>query len=294
MLQSLLNGIIQGLLFAVVGVAFSLVYGTTRVFYLALGATYTLAPYVLLGVLRADLPWFLGVVLAALTAIALGFLGENLMHWPLERRRAPMEVHFIASLGAFLVVNQIVVLIWGNDAQVLRTGVDVVYTFADLRVTGGQIIGASVGISMLIGTFAWLRGTDLGLQFRAMASNPPLLATLGCNIRTLRWAVFGLSGALAAFVALATARDVGFDPNVGMRTVLVGVAATIVGGRGSFMAPAVAGFLLGVLRAQVVWHTSTRWEDATTFLLLAAFLLLVPGGLRHLMAGRSMRLEDAR
>lgn len=294
MLQSLLNGIIQGLLFAVVGVAFSLVYVTTRVFHLALGATYALAPYVLLGALHIGAPWFLGVVCAALIAIALGLIGEELMHWPLERRRAPAEVHLIASLGAFLVIGQTVVLIWGNDAQALRTGADVVYEFAGLRVTGGQVVGALVAVAALAGTFAWLRWSDVGLQFRAMASNAPLLATLGRDIRRLRWAVFGLSGTLAALAALAAARDVGFDPNVGMRTVLVGVAATIVGGRGSFAGAAVAGVLLGVLRAQVVWHTSARWEDATTFLLLAVFLLLVPGGLHSLAAGRITRLEDAR
>jgi branched-chain amino acid transport system permease protein len=294
MTQILVNGLAQGLLLAVVALAFALVYATTRVFYLALGATYTLAPYIFLEGLRMGLPWFVGVGCAILAAVALGCAAEELIHWPLERRRAPAEVHFIASLGAFLVVGQIVVLVWGNDAQVLRTGVDVVYAFAGIRVTGGQAIGAVVAVAALAGTFLWLRGTDIGLQFRAMASNSPLLATLGHDIRRLRWAVFGLSGALAALVALATARDVGFDPNVGMRTVLVGVAATIIGGRGSFVGSAVAGLLLGVLRAQVVWYTSARWEDAITFLLLAGFLLLVPGGLRSLATGRVMRVEDAR
>jgi branched-chain amino acid transport system permease protein len=294
MLQSFVNGVIQGLLFAGVGVAFSLVSATTRVFHLALGATYTLAPYVLLGALHAGLPWYIGVVSAALVAVALGVASEELMHWPLEHRRAPAEVHLISSLGAFLVIGQIVVLIWGNDAQVLRSGVDVVYAVAGLQLAGGQVIAAIVGVAALAGTFAWLHWTDVGLQFRAMASNPALLATLGRDIRKLRRTVFGLSGALAALVALAAARDVGFDPNVGMRTVLVGVAAMIVGGSGSFAGAAVAGLLLGVLRAQVVWHISARWEDATTFLLLAGFLLLVPGGLKSFVSGQATRLEDAR
>lgn len=292
MAQILVNGLVQGLLLAVVAVAFSLVYATTRVFYIALGATYALAPYVLLGCLRLGLPWYVGVGIAMVAAVALGWATEELIHWPLERRRAPAEVHFIASLGAFLVVGQVVVLIWGNDAQILRPGIDVVYTFAGLRLTGGQATGAIVSVAALAATFAWLQATEIGLQFRALANNPPLLAILGRNIRRLRWAVFGLSGALAALAALATARDLGFDPNVGMRTVLVGIAATIVGGRGSFAGAALAGMLLGVLRAQVGWHTSARWEDATTFLLLAVFLLLVPGGLRSLGAGRVMRVED--
>lgn len=294
MIQSLLNGVIQGLLLAAVGVAFSLVYATTRVFHIALGAIYTLAPYVLLGALHVGMPWFAGAACAVLAAVVAGLATEELMHWPLDRRRAPPEVHFISSLGAFLVLGQVVVLVWGNDAQVLRAGIDTVFAAGGLRVTAGQVIGAGVAIAALAGVFAWLHWTDVGLQFRAMAGNPSLLATLGRDIRRLRWSVFALSGALAAVVALAAARDVGFDPNVGMRTVLVGVAATIVGGRGSFAGAAVAGLVLGVLRAQVVWHASARWEDATTFVLLAAFLLLVPGGLRSLVAGGTTRIEDAR
>ena len=294
MIQSLLNGLIQGLLLAVVGLAFSLVYSTTRVFHIVLGAVYTLAPYILLGALRVGIPWFVSAPCAVLVAVAVCLSAEQFMHWPLERRRAPAEVHFISSLGAFLVLGQIVVLIWGNDSRVLNTGVDTVFTTAGVRATSGQIIGAFVAIAALAGTFAWLRWTNIGLQFRAMASNPPLLATLGRDIRRLRWAVVALSGALVSLMALVAARDVGFDPNVGMRTVLVGVAATIVGGRGSFAGAALAGLLLGVLRAQVVWHASARWEDATTFVLLAVFLLLVPGGLTSLVPGRTMRLEDSR
>jgi len=294
MIQSLLNGLIQGLLFAVVGVAFSLVYATTRVFHITLGAIYALAPYVLLGTLQVGAPWLLGLSGAVLMAVALGLAAEELVHWPLERRRAPAEVHFISSLGAFLIVGQVVVLLWGNEAQVLDAGIDSVYAVADLRATAGQLIGAVAAISTLVATFAWLRWTNVGLQFRAMASNPSLLATLGRDIRRLRWAVFGLSGALASVAAVATARDVGFAPNVGMRMVLIGVAAAIVGGRGSFAGAAVAGVLLGVLRGQVGWFASARWEDASTFALLAAFLLFVPDGLHSLVAGRATRLEDAR
>ena len=293
MTQSLLNGVVQGLLLSVVGIAFSLVYATTRVFHIALGAIYAFAPYVLLAALHAGTPWFIGVSCAMLAAAAAGLAAEELLHWPLERRRAPPEIHFISSLGAFLVIGQFIVLVWGNDAQVLRTGVDAVYAAGGVRMTAGQAIGAGVAISAIACTFAWLRWTEAGLQFRAMASNPALLATLGRDLRRLRWSVFALSGALAAAAAIATARDVGFDPNVGMETVLVGIAATIVGGRGSFAGAAIAALLLGVLRAQVAWHASARWEDATTFVLLAAFLLLVPGGVRALGGGSVTRLEDA-
>lgn len=293
MIQSLLNGVVDGLLLAVVGLAFSLVYATTRVFHIALGAIYTAAPYLLLAALHGGLHWSIGLGCAVFTAVGLGLAAEELMHWPLERRRAPSDVHFISSLGAFLVITRMVVLIWGNDAKVLSPGIDTVYSFAGLRVTAGQAIGAAVATAGLTGTFVWLRWSEVGLQFRALASNAPLLATLGRDIRALRRGVFGISAALVALMAVVKARDVGFDPNVGMGTVLLGVVATIVGGRFSFLGAAAAGLLLGVLRAQVAWLAGARWEDASTFALLAAFLLLAPGGLRSVSGGTS-RIEEAR
>ena len=293
MLQPLLNGVVQGSLFAVVAVAFSLVYATTGVFHLALGAIYTLAPYVLLTALEAGQPWFAGIAAAVAAAATLGLAAEEILHRPLERRRAPAAVHLIASLGAFLVLGQVVVLIWGSDARVLRAGIDSVHNLAGLTVTGGQAVGAVTAGVALAATFAWLRWTDIGLQFRALASNPRLLATLGRDIRKLRRIVFAGSGALAAVAALAAARDVGFDTNVGMRTVLVGIAATIVGGRGSVAGAAVAGVVLGIVRAQVVWHGAARWEEAATFVVLAAFLLLVPEGLSGFVRSRASRVDGA-
>lgn len=293
MLQSLLNGLIHGLLFAVLGVAFSLVHSTTRVLHLGLGATYVAAPYVLLAAVGAGLGWTVGVTLALGAAAVLGLAAEEVIHWPLECRRAPSEIHLIAALGGFMVVTQTVVLVWGNDTQALRSGIDTVYDAGGLHLTHGQV-GAAVACALALAcTFAWLRWTNLGLEFRAMASNAALLATLGRDVRRLRRVVFSLAGALAAVAGLAAARDVGFDPHVGMRAVLLGVAAAIVGGRGSLAGAAVAGLLLGALRAQVVWHTSARWEDAATFALLAGILLFAPGGLRGLTRGAA-RLEEAR
>jgi branched-chain amino acid transport system permease protein len=291
--QALVNGFVQGLLYAVLAVAFSLVHSTTRVFYFALAATYSLAPYVLWALIRCGVPWPIGATVAVLIGAALGIASEEWVHWPLERKRAPLEVHLIASLGVFLVVSQVIVLIWGNDPKALRAGLDPVFRFAGLSLAFGQFVEVVVSALALLGFFALLNWSAVGLELRSMASNPVLLSVLGRDIRNLRRAVFATSGGLASLAALAMARDVGFEPGVGMRTILIAVAATVVGGRASLAGAAAAGLLLGVVRAQVVWHASARWEDAATFLLLAAFLLLLPGGLHGLFGHRHARPEDA-
>jgi len=287
-MQILANGLIQGLLFALMGMSFSLVYSTTRTFHIALGGIYALAPYILLASVQAGIGWSIGIIAALGISATVGLLCEEVLHWPFLRKAAPTEVHLIGSLGMFLVLIQIIALIWGNDAQVLRAGIDQVFTFAGIRLTRAQVIGGAGTIAVVVGFFVWLRLSELGLQFRAMADNPILLSLLGRNVRQLRRMVFAVSGAMAALVALATAYDVGFDPNGGLQAVLIGVVATIVGGRGSLFGAALAGLLLGIIRSQVVWYSSARWEEAVTFLILAMILFFRPQGL----FGRKLRLEE--
>jgi branched-chain amino acid transport system permease protein len=287
-MQILLNGLVQGGLFALMGVAFALVYNTTRVFHVALGGIYALAPFVLLATSNAGMHWVVGVFAALVICGLVALLCEETLHWPFLRKSAPPEVHLIGSLGMFLVIIQIIALLWGNETQVLRAGIDEVYTFADMRLASAQAL-ALVTAVIVLGLFFWgLKKSSLGLQLRAMADNPILLSLLGRNVRRLRRLVFVLSAVMATTAALASAYDVGFDPHGGLRAVLAGMVATIIGGRGSFIGAAIAGFLLGVIRSQVVWYASARWEEAATFLILALILFFRPQGL----LGRSLRMEE--
>lgn len=102
-----------------IGVAFALVYRTTKVFHLALGGCLALAPYLALAALGIGFPVWLAALLAVAMAAAVGIVIEETIHWPLARKRAPSEVHLIVSLGAYLILVQCIALIWGNETRVL-------------------------------------------------------------------------------------------------------------------------------------------------------------------------------
>jgi branched-chain amino acid transport system permease protein len=287
-LQTLIDGLVQGILYALVGVAFSLVYSTTHAFHVALGAIYAFAPYLVLTSIRAGIGWTVGSVATVFLAAGMGILCEELLHWPLKNRDAPASVNLVASLGMFLVLVQVTVLIWGNETQVLRPGVDRVFDLSWVRLTRSQVGVLAGGTTALSLFFLWLHRSDLGLRLRGLSDNSVLLSLLGHDVRKLRRLVFATSGVLAAGASFGTAYDVGFDPHSGLRAVLVGAIATIVGGRGSLAGAVAAGVLLGVLRGQVTWFISARWEEAASYLVLVLVLFLRPNGL----FGRSLRLEE--
>lgn len=289
-IQILVNGTISGLTLAVLALGFAIVYLPCRVFYLALAGVYALVPYIALACLHNDCPPWLAIIAAVVVGIVVSILCEMINHAPLERRRGSPGAHLIASLGLYLIMVQVVAIIWGNETQVLRSGMDVVYRFGeDLVLTRAQAIAGITSLLLLAGFYCWLQISNHGLQFRAMADNPIQLALHGYNVKRLRLLAFAISGFLGAISALCMANDVGFDPQGGLPVLLLAVVAVIIGGSSSFLAPILGGILLGIVRAVAVWHLSARWQDAVAFVLLATFLLFRPQGI----LGRKLRAEAA-
>lgn len=289
-MQILLNGLISGSAIALLAVAFQAVYLPTRVFFMGLAGIYAATPFVAFSCQRHGWPWPLAIIAAAIFAIGLAWLFEWLNHAPLARKKAGEGVHLISSLGLYIATVQVVAMIWGNDPKTLRTGLDYVSRFDGLVITGAQWITLAAGVALLSGFALFLRRSNLGLRLRAMADNPVQFALFGYNVNAHRYLAFGLCGAFAAASSLVTAYDIGFDPHGGLHAVLLAVVAVIVGGQGSFLGPVLGGVILGILRAQVVWHLSARWQEAATFGLLAIFLMLRPQGI----LGRETRLEASK
>jgi len=285
--QVIINGLVSGLVLAVLALGFSLVYLPTRVFHIALAGILTLTPYVAMSVLKHTDSWWAAGASALLVAITVSLGCEWVNHHRLERKQASPGAHIIASLGVYIIIIQIVSMIWGNDVQVLRTGMDKTWQIGAIIITRAQIISTAVGIVILTGGYCWLRYTSLGLKFRALSDNQIEFALCGYNVNLYRLLAFAISGGMVGIAALLSAYDIGFDPHCGLNVFLLGVVAVIIGGKGSFLGPVLGGLLLGILRSQVVWYFSARWQDVFTFLLLAIFLYMRPNGI----CGHATRLE---
>lgn len=286
-MQILINGLVSGSAIALLAMAFQAAYLPTRVFFIGLAGIYSAAPFVAHAVLTAGAGWGLAIGLAVLVSVALALLCEWANHAPLNRRRASDGAHLIASLGVYIVLVQIIAMIWGNDTKTLRSGLDSVSRWGGLVITGAQWMTLGVAALLLGGFSLFLMRSNLGLRLRALADNPIQFALFGYNVDHHRLLAFALAGFFGGASALVTAYDIGFDPHTGLHAVLLAVVAVIIGGQGTFTGPVVGALLLGLLRTQVVWHWSARWQEAVTFALLALVLFFRPQGL----LGRKARLE---
>jgi len=293
--QILVNGLVIGLLYALVALGFSLVYSGTRIFNLAHGAIYTSAAYIFLVATRVGsnpsgpLAVIAPILITFLSLCILAAAVEFCVYRPLYRKKAPPLIAFISSIGLYIVAVNLLAWIFGNETRILRSGIESPILLGPVVITKIQIIQLLISTLLLSATFLILKKTSLGRSIRALSDNPTLIGILGINPLRLRLAIFLLASVLAAAASLLRAVEVGIDPNAGFQVVLIASVAMIIGGVGSFSGTVWSALFLGVIQNIFVWFLSAQWQYAASFFVLVLILLVRREGV---FAAR-MRLEEA-
>lgn len=296
-LQILINGLIAGLLSALVALGFSLIYSSTKFFHIAHGAAYTTASYMFLAWVFAlgsasvyDSVWLLplgvSLTLAVLGAAAASV--ELLVYRPLYVRGASPLVVFISSLGLYIIIINLIALIFGNETLLLRPYNEAPIAIGPVVLTRIQILQVVFSALTLVAVFLLLNRTALGRNIRAVSDNPTLIAVLGLDPKKIRLLIFILGSVLAALSSLLRGFDVGINPYTGLPVVLIATVAVIIGGIGSHAGAVISALLLGVTQNLVTGFFSATWRDAVTFVVFILVLLLRRDGL----FASKMRLEE--
>lgn len=285
-MQLLLNGLSDGFPIALLALATAIIHAGTRLIALALAGVYAATPFIATQALSYDAPAVLAIALALTCGLMLACLAEFGVHRPLARRGTSASAQVIAGLGVYIVVVQGLSILWDSDPRLLFPGASVLYRPGGLAISGSQLILLVSAPTVLLLFFAWLHRSSLGMHLRAMVDNPVEMQLRGHDTDRLRSVAFMLAGFLTANASLLVALDSGFDAGMGLHALLLALAAMIMGGR-SFGGVVIAALVIGLLRAAIGNWWDTRWQDAMTFLLLFAILLVRPQGL----FGRPWRVE---
>jgi len=268
------------MIYGVVALGFALVYNTTRIFHIAYAAIYMVAPYLLMFSMQSlGLPLFVSILLAVLGTILIGYAVDILIYSPLAKRNSSSNVIMVSSIGAMIIIINVVAIIFGNETKIVNPGVSQSITIGKILVTYTQVFQFVTALFLFLLFFIFLKFSRFGIITRAYRDDEKLASVLGTNIPAIKRLLFILSSAFAAVGSCLIAYDVGMNPYVGMPMLLNAVVALIIGGVGRFEAPVLGGVLIGVLQSLVVYFSSARWQDAVTFLLLILFLLLRPQGI---------------
>lgn len=237
---------------------------------------------------REGCPVLIGLFAGLGIAAILGVLCEKLLYAPLLRGRSSQLILMLSSLGLYIVIINVISLLFGGDTQVFTFVHNKTFKLRICYITKLQLAQSATCLAIVFATIILLRITRSGQLIRMVRDNPILASVLGVKIPLVRAWVFAAGSTLAAVAALFSAADVGIDPNIGMPALLIAAVSLIIGGVGSFEGAALGGFVIGLLQSIVVWKFSSEWIDTATYLLLILFLLFRPQGI----VGFRHRIEE--
>ncbi len=287
--QWLIGGLSIGLVYALFGVGYSLMFGVMRCLNIAHAGTFVLTAIFAcrLSLLMAGHPWSAPVTLVG--AIILGILINLIIYsvalQPLFRQAmVKLDVEmasFLATLGAYFIIQTIAVEV--TDGQAVPLDVNMaklgtVYLLGTPLPLKYVVVGAVVLLSL--SAVVLLLHSPLGRRMRATANNRMLASVLGIDIRACQRIAMGLAGALAglggAMVAyLYGQASFGLSESFLVKAVIIGIVA----GLGSLSGAAIVAVALGLIETATIDLIGSGWRDIASFVIVIAVLAIRPEGL---------------
>jgi len=221
----------------------------------------------------------MAIPFACMSACLVGWMMELFIYKPLRKRGATSIILLLASLGLYIVLQNLISMIFGDDTKSIRTWPVVAgREMLGARITDVQIIIIAVSIVLVALVAGFLAVAKTGKAMRAVANNKELANISGINSDKVILISFAIGSALAGIAGILVAMDVDMTPTMGMNALMMGVVAMIVGGVGSIWGIALGALLLALAQNLGVWYISSQWQDAIAFAILLIFLLFKPEG----------------
>ena len=279
-LDTLLQGVMLGGLYALFAAGLSLMFGIMRLVNLAHGDFIVLAAFVVLALMRAfGLDPFLATLIAAPILFSLGY---TLQHYLLNRTLGrDILPPLLVTFGLSIIIQNGLLEVFSADSQRLNAGA---IETASIALGGGIAVGtmqlltfaSAIGVILALNLVFYR--TELGRAFRATSDDPEIAQLMGIDNRH----IFSLATAIAMVVIAVSALYLGmranFDPTIGPARLLYAFEAVIIGGLGSLWGTLAGGIIIGVAQA-VGAKIEPEWQILAGHLAFLAVLVLRPRGL---------------
>jgi branched-chain amino acid transport system permease protein len=302
LLQSTLNGLAIGSVYAIFALGYTLVFSILRIINFAHAAIFTIGAYftyILTGArfgfngllanqaLPFGLPFLLALLLGAALAGILSVAIERLAFRPLRRRGADPLLTLVSSLGVAVALVNIIQYLVGaenysfpdNALGALPTAVNFGSATRPVPVRTVQIILFGVSMVIVILLTLFINRTMIGKALQAIAEDMTTASLLGINTDRLILLTFFLSGMLGGIAGTLVGVSVSINgPYFGIAFGLKGLAVIVLGGLGDIPGAVAGGLVIGLAEAFVP-PQYVAYKDAIAFALLFVVLLVRPQGL---------------
>lgn len=295
-LQTIIIGLANGLIFALVALGYTLVYGIIELINFAHGEVFMLGSFIALVlissvfVITADTPILLMVAQIAvvifvtmLATAAINVAIERVAYRPL--RNAPKLAPLISAIGMSFVLQNIALLIFGpaNDGvDAILPNVNVLsYVGIDtVTISVEQVFVAIVTIPLLIALLWFVNSTRQGRAMRATAQDPDTAGLMGVDVNRTIAITFLIGGALAGAAGVVQILYNNTTVwNLGFRFGLNSFTSAVLGGIGNLKGAVLGAMVLGLINAFSDRYLAANWTNAIVFAVLIGILVFRPTGL---------------
>ncbi len=278
-LQHLLNALMLGGTYALLGIGLTLIFGIMRVVNFTHGELYTFGAYmVFFFAMTLSANFFLALVFAMVLGVALGATIEFVLLRPL--RGANIDTTMLIMIGAWIALQNTEQLVWTGIAKSVTHPfpVDPV-VLGPVSVSWIRIFVFCVAILLIVGAHLLIHRTKLGKAMRSTFQDRETAALMGVNINAIHTATFALGSGLAAAAGALLGPVFVLVPSMGDMAALKSFAIVILGGMGNFMGATLGGFLLALVEEMGAGYISSGYRDAMGFLIIIVVLIFRPTGL---------------
>jgi branched-chain amino acid transport system permease protein len=277
-LLQVVNGIGIGMLYFLLAVGLSIIFGLLRFVNFAHGAFYLLGAYFCFQLVHWGISFWMALLIAPLVVGAIGWVAEKLVLRHVYE--SAHEFHIVVTVGLALVVQELVILQWGaiGDNVAVPDSLQGVVMWGSFIYPKYRLF--VIGFTAVLAVLLWyiLEGTRLGSAVRAGSESTEMVSLLGVNVFRIFSLTFGLGAATAALAGVLAAPIRGVEPFMGIEALGIAFVIVVVGGMGSFTGALLGGLLIGVVQSVM----STLWPPGASLMVyvaMAAVLLLRPHGL---------------
>jgi branched-chain amino acid transport system permease protein len=279
LLQHLLNGLLLGSTYALLGIGLTLVFGLMNVVNFAHGEFYTLGAYATFAALTlSHVPFFLAIALAIVVGALAGALCDRLLLRPL--RGESIDTTMLLMIGLWIAMQNAELLVWGGIAKSVPT------PFATAPLVWGPVSVAplrvfvfAAAVTLIVGAHLLLSRTRIGRAMRATFQDRETAALMGVRIERIHTITFAFGAGLAAAAGALLGPVFLVYPSMGDLASLKAFSVVILGGLGNFAGAALGGIVLGVAEELGAGYVSSGYRDAVGFAMIVLVLVFRPAGL---------------
>jgi branched-chain amino acid transport system permease protein len=269
----ILDGIVLGLAFGLLGVGMTLVYGLGGVINLAYGQIVLVGAIAASQVIERGHSQLLAAVVCVLAAVAVSVLLDLTLLRPVYRQHGEERIllGLLLTLGAAFVIGGVLIWRYPTGAlfiSILGEPVSIIGVPMARGAVWASVIALAVGAALLV----FLGLTTFGRGIRSVIQDETGARLVGINPSFVRTVVFALSGALAGIVAITQSMNGPLTVNAGFELTTFALIVTVVGGLGSVAGAFLAGVLLGIVNALSAHYIGQYY---TTIILLGAAALTI-------------------